>query len=82
MLSIILMIIISGLVGWVASLIIGGNLPFGVIGYIFVGLLGSWLGQSLLGQWGPVIGNIYIIQALLIAVMITIVIESLLKLFF
>lgn len=82
MLSIILMIVISGLVGWLASFITGEDLPFGVIGYILVGILGSWLGQLLFGKWGPVFGNIYIIQALLIAIMIAIIIGALLKLFF
>ncbi|MGB6178204.1 GlsB/YeaQ/YmgE family stress response membrane protein, partial [Carnobacterium sp.] len=40
----------------------------GIIGNIIVGFIGSWLGSSLFGSFGPVIGGFAIIPALIGAV--------------
>ena len=35
------------------------------LGNIIAGIIGSWLGGTLLGHWGPELGSIYILPALI-----------------
>jgi uncharacterized membrane protein YeaQ/YmgE (transglycosylase-associated protein family) len=41
--SLIVYIIVAALVGFVAELIVGWKLPFGIIGAVIAGLIGVWL---------------------------------------
>jgi uncharacterized membrane protein YeaQ/YmgE (transglycosylase-associated protein family) len=41
--SLIVYVIIAAVVGFVAELIVGWKLPFGIIGAIIAGLIGVWL---------------------------------------
>ena len=41
--SLIIYVIIAAIVGFVAELIVGWKLPFGIIGAVIVGLIGVWL---------------------------------------
>ncbi|HDK4039252.1 TPA: GlsB/YeaQ/YmgE family stress response membrane protein [Staphylococcus aureus] len=50
------MLIVGGLIGWAAGAIMGKDIP---------GIIGSWLGGTLLGHWGPELGSIYILPALI-----------------
>ena len=56
----IVMLIVGGLIGRVAGMIMGKDIPGGIIGNIIVGLIGS-IGSKLLGTWGPVWGGVPII---------------------
>ncbi len=58
-------LIVGGILGWLASLITGRDVPGGVIGNIIAGIIGSWIGGKLLGSFGPVIGGYAIIPALI-----------------
>ncbi|ULG72498.1 GlsB/YeaQ/YmgE family stress response membrane protein [Macrococcus brunensis] len=60
----ILMLIMGGLIGWIAGMIMGTDIPGGKLGNIIAGLLGSMLGTFLLGHWGPKIWDVYILPAL------------------
>lgn len=42
--NIILWIILGGLAGWIASMIVGNNESQGVIGNIVVGIIGAFIG--------------------------------------
>ncbi|MGQ0440977.1 GlsB/YeaQ/YmgE family stress response membrane protein [Bacillus sp. B-TM1] len=61
-------LIVGGILGWLASLITGRDVPGGVIGNIIAGIIGSWIGGKLLGSFGPVIGGYAIIPALIGAI--------------
>ncbi|MCE4965161.1 GlsB/YeaQ/YmgE family stress response membrane protein [Staphylococcus chromogenes] len=61
----ILMLIVGGLIGWAAGAILGKDIPGGIIGNIIAGLVGSALGTALLGHWGPSLGGVYILPALI-----------------
>jgi len=50
--SILWMLIIGGIIGWLAGLITGRDVPGGIIGNIIAGFIGSWLGGLILGSWG------------------------------
>ncbi len=45
-------IIIGGIVGWLASLLMKTNRQMGIIANILVGIVGSWLGLFMLGFIG------------------------------
>ena len=63
--SLIISLIVGGLIGWVAELIMKREVPGGVIGNIVLGFIGSWLGGLLLSDFGPVIQGFAIVPAIL-----------------
>ena len=68
-------LIIGGIIGWLAGLIMGRDIPGGVIGNIIAGFIGAWLGSLILGKWGPVIGDFYFIPALIGAVVLVFIVS-------
>ncbi|MNE60027.1 Transglycosylase associated protein [compost metagenome] len=74
-------LIIGGIIGWLAGLIMGRDIPGGVIGNIIAGFIGAWLGSLILGNWGPEIGDFYIIPALIGAVVLVFIVSLLLRSF-
>lgn len=73
LLGLIVTLLIAALVGWVANRIVPGKIPYGWLGAIVFGLLGSWVGGILLGDAGPEIGGIAVIPAIVGAVILAIV---------
>ncbi len=65
--GVVLTLIVAGLVGALADSIMPGDIPFGWLGSILAGLIGSWVGVWLFGAMGigtgPVIFDIPIIPA-------------------
>ena len=51
--GLLIMLFVAGFVGWLADLIVPGQLPYGWLGAIIAGLLGAWLGTALFGTVGP-----------------------------
>ncbi|WHX49898.1 GlsB/YeaQ/YmgE family stress response membrane protein [Paenibacillus woosongensis] len=68
-------LIIGGVIGWLAGLIMGRDVPGGVIGNIIAGFIGAWLGSLILGNWGPVIGNFYFVPALTGAILLVFIVS-------
>jgi len=50
--EILWMLIVGGIIGWLAGLITGRDVPGGIIGNIIAGFIGAWLGGLILGDWG------------------------------
>lgn len=65
LLGFLVMLAVAALVGALADALVPGRLPFGWLGAIAAGLLGSWLGSLLLGRIGPDIAGIPVISALI-----------------
>lgn len=63
-------LIIGGVIGWLAGVILGRDIPGGVIGNIIAGFIGAWLGSLIMGDFGPVIGGFYFVPALIGAVVV------------
>lgn len=59
--SLIVTIIIVAIVERVSKT----NLPYGWLGNIVAGLVGGFLGQVVLGQWGLSVAGVYVIQTFL-----------------
>ncbi|HSJ39273.1 MAG TPA: GlsB/YeaQ/YmgE family stress response membrane protein [Planococcus sp. (in: firmicutes)] len=74
----ILFLIMGGIIGWLAGLILGKDIPGGIIGNIIAGIIGAWLGSLLLGDWGPEIWDVFIIPALIGAVVLVFVLSLIL----
>lgn len=43
--DLVVLIVIGGLVGWLASIVMGTNRQMGILANVVVGIVGSWLGQ-------------------------------------
>ncbi|RDW15454.1 GlsB/YeaQ/YmgE family stress response membrane protein [Oceanobacillus chungangensis] len=72
-------LIIGGILGWIASLIVGKDIPGGIIGNIIAGFIGAWIGSSLLGNWGPEIGDFYIVPALIGAIVLIFIVSLIMR---
>ena len=79
MFGLIGMIIVGGIIGWIAGLILGKDVPGGILGNIIAGIVGSAVGSWLLGHWGPSIAGIYIFPALLGSIILIFLISLALK---
>ncbi|MBM7579347.1 GlsB/YeaQ/YmgE family stress response membrane protein [Jeotgalibacillus terrae] len=75
----ILYLIVGGLIGWLAGLILGKDVPMGCIGNVVAGIIGSWIGGELLGSFGPTLAGIAIFPALLGAVIFVFLLSVILK---
>lgn len=75
----IIMLIVGGLIGWLAGAILGKDIPGGILGNIVAGLIGSALGSKILGTWGPVLGGVPIIPALIGAIILILIVSFILK---
>ena len=67
-------IIVGGLIGLIAGAITKKGGSMGLIANIFAGLIGSSVGQSLLGSWGP---SLAIIPSIVGAVIVVAVVSFL-----
>lgn len=79
MLSFILYLIVGGIIGWLAGLILGKDIPGGIIGNIIAGIIGAWLGGLILGDWGPDISGIAIIPALIGSIILVFIVGLILR---
>jgi uncharacterized membrane protein YeaQ/YmgE (transglycosylase-associated protein family) len=72
-------LIVGGVIGWLASLITGRDIPGGVIGNIIAGFVGAWIGSLLFGNWGPVIGRFAIVPAIIGAVILAFIVGFIMR---
>jgi len=70
---------VAGIVGWIADAVVPGKLPYGWLGTIGAGLLGSWLGVLLLGAVGPAVLGIHLLPAIIGAIILTFLASILLR---
>jgi uncharacterized membrane protein YeaQ/YmgE (transglycosylase-associated protein family) len=62
-------IILGGLAGWIASMIAGNNESQGIIGNIFIGIIGAFIGGFLINLLGGEGITGFNLWSLLVAVM-------------
>ncbi|QUW20291.1 GlsB/YeaQ/YmgE family stress response membrane protein [Sporosarcina sp. Marseille-Q4063] len=77
--GLILYLIIGGVIGWFAGIILGKNMPGGVIGNVVSGIIGAWIGGRLLGNWGPKLADFYVVPAIIGAVIFVIILSFVMK---
>lgn len=66
-------LLIGAIIGAVAGALTSRDLPMGWIGNILAGLIGSWLGETLLGSWGPNVAGMALVPSILGAVILVII---------
>lgn len=74
-------IIVGGIIGWLASLIVGKDIPGGIIGNIIAGIVGSMIGNALFPPIIPSfqLSEFYIINALLGAIILILIVSFILR---
>lgn len=79
MFSFIWYIIIGGLIGWLAGIIIKKDVPGGIIGNIIAGIIGAWIGSVLLGDWGWKVSSFYVFPALIGCIVLILIVSFIMK---
>ncbi|MGO4937563.1 GlsB/YeaQ/YmgE family stress response membrane protein [Fundicoccus sp. Sow4_H7] len=72
-------LIVGGVIGWLAGVVMGRDIPGGVIGNIVAGLIGSWVGGLLFPDFGPIVGGFAIVPALIGAIILIAVVSFILR---
>ncbi|KIH69757.1 GlsB/YeaQ/YmgE family stress response membrane protein [Salinicoccus roseus] len=75
----IITLIVGGIIGWLAGLILGKDVPFGIIGNIIAGLVGASLANALGLSFGPELGGVSIIGGLLGAIILILIVSFIMK---
>jgi uncharacterized membrane protein YeaQ/YmgE (transglycosylase-associated protein family) len=78
LLGLLILLIVAAVCGALGEMIGGVKVPGGWIGSIIAGLVGAWIGSALL-HFGPVIGGIQIIPAILGAILFVLLLRVLLS---
>lgn len=68
-------LIVGAFIGWIGSLITNKDRKMGWIKNILAGLIGSAVGQSLLGDWGPHLADMALIPSIIGAVIVIAVVS-------
>ena len=63
-------IIVGGFIGFVAGAITRKGGSMGIVSNVVAGLIGSVVGQKLLGTWGPTLAGMALIPSILGAVIV------------
>jgi len=79
LIGLVFTLLVAFFCGWVADKVLPGSVPYGWIGAIVFGLLGSWVGGILLGDAGPDIGGIAVIPAIVGAVVLALLADLVFK---
>ncbi|ANC75754.1 MAG: GlsB/YeaQ/YmgE family stress response membrane protein [Bacillota bacterium] len=77
--SLLWALIIGGIIGWLAGLLTGRDVPGGIIGNIIAGFVGAWLGGLLLGDWGPMVAGFAIVPAIIGAVVVVLIVSWIMR---
>lgn len=75
MLHWIWVLIVGGLIGWVAGAITNRGGAMGTFSNIIAGLVGSALGEALMGSWGPEIAGMAIVPSIIGAVILVLIVS-------
>ncbi|SKC50262.1 Uncharacterized membrane protein YeaQ/YmgE, transglycosylase-associated protein family [[Eubacterium] yurii] len=69
------LLIVGGFIGFIAGGITKKGGAMGIIANIIAGLLGSSVGQSLFGTWGPTLAGMALVPSILGAVIVIAVVS-------
>lgn len=79
--GIISWIVLGGLAGWVASIIMKKNASMGIVANIIVGIIGAFIGGFLMNYFGGLAITGFNIQSFLVALLGSIILLAIINLF-
>lgn len=68
-------LIVGAIIGAIAGAITNRGAAMGWIANIVAGLIGAWIGQGILGTWGPQLAGMAIIPSIIGAVIVVAVVS-------
>ena len=68
-------LIVGGVIGLIAGALTGRGESMGWIANILAGLIGSSIGQALLGSWGPQVAGMAIVPSILGAIILVLIVS-------
>lgn len=68
-------LIVGAIIGAIAGAITNKGGSMGWIANIAAGLIGSWLGQALLGTWGPKLAGMALIPSIAGAIILVLIVS-------
>ncbi|WP_137662577.1 GlsB/YeaQ/YmgE family stress response membrane protein [Enterococcus hulanensis] len=68
-------LVIGAVIGAIAGAITGRGNSMGWIANIIAGLVGSWLGQALLGSWGPSLAGMALVPSIIGAIILVLIVS-------
>lgn len=72
-------LIVGALIGVVAGAITNRGESMGWIANILAGLIGSWLGQTLFGSWGPALAGMALVPSIVGAIFLIVLVSAVLS---
>jgi len=64
-LAFILFLVVAAVCAWIAEAVVPGRIPGGFFTAAVVGIVGAWIGGSLLGNFGPTLEGISLMPAII-----------------
>jgi uncharacterized membrane protein YeaQ/YmgE (transglycosylase-associated protein family) len=64
-LAFIFYLIVAAACAWIAAAIVPGRVPGGFFTAAIFGIIGAWIGSSLMGSFGPVVESVAVVPAII-----------------
>lgn len=68
-------LIVGAIIGAIAGAITNRGAAMGWIANIAAGLIGAWIGQGLLGNWGPSLAGMALIPSIIGAIILVLIVS-------
>ncbi len=72
--GLLISIVMAIIIGFIADFFVRNSMPGGIIGSMIAGFVGAWIGNLLLGSFGPIIGGFAVVPAIIGAILFIFVI--------
>lgn len=64
-LGFLIFMLVAAVCAWIADLVVPGTIPGGFLVSAVVGVIGAWMGTALFGHFGPVLGGVSLLPAII-----------------
>ncbi len=70
----VILLVVAAIVGAIGEAIVGMKTGYGWIGTMVIGIIGAWLGSSLM-HIGPIVGGIYLVSAIIGSIIVVAILK-------
>jgi uncharacterized membrane protein YeaQ/YmgE (transglycosylase-associated protein family) len=64
-LGFLIFMVVAAVCAWIADLIVPGTIPGGFLAAAVVGVIGAWMGTAIFGSFGPELGGVSVLPAII-----------------